>query len=131
MTRRTGIVVLSFLLAIVLASLWLRAPRPTEGPELSQRVVDAIETSLQQTVSITVDFEQNAGVWGLLCGTVVSPDGSAITTPEDTWESADYCALLDLTAAPKVVELDMGSTDMPAMDWMEAYDLPDALFKEP
>lgn len=130
MTRRTGIVGLALLVLIVIAVVWMRIPQSPAVAELQQSVVEAIEDSLQQEVDVTFDFQQNVDAWSFVCGTVAKLDGTAIVTGDNTLESPDFCALLDTSRAPSVLELDIGSTDMPAVDWMERYDLPKALFEE-
>ncbi|MFK7765209.1 MAG: hypothetical protein AB8B62_18235 [Roseobacter sp.] len=130
MTRRTGIVGLALLALMVIAGLWMRTSQSSAVPNLQQTVAQAIEDTLQQEVVVTFDFEQNVDAWGFVCGTVAKPDGTAIATGGSALESSDFCALLDFSGTPNVRELDIGSTDMPAVDWMETHDLPKALFNE-
>ena len=110
-------------------TLTANEPQSAQGAVLA-----AVESELSQPVGIAPDFVQTAAPWQLLCGTVTAPDGGTFTPTTvlaETLlaESRDFCALLDISNGAQVLELDIGSTDMPAIDWLEAYDLPPELLQ--
>jgi hypothetical protein len=120
-------------IAVLAVAFW-RFSTPKQPQDALAVVQSSIETQLAQPVGLAVEFDQTAGPWQLICGTVTAPGGGELVADTDTTdallaESRDVCALLDISDIPRVVELDIGSTDMPAMDWLEQYDLPPELLQ--
>jgi hypothetical protein len=84
------------------------------------------------------DFSRDAarGPWRLVCGVPLEPDGTpfdlARSRLADSEYGAHFCALARVgEAGAEIVEFDIGSNDMPAVDWIERHDLPPDILTGP
>lgn len=119
--------------ALVGVAMW-KVLSPPEAIDARAATKMAAQEILGQAVSLSVEYEQRADTWVLMCGKVLAPDGTTFEAQSESTvlqlqDSADYCALIDSSEGMTVRELDIGSTDMPAMDWMEQYALPPELLQ--
>ncbi len=121
--RTTTLLAAALCVALIVATIY----RPAPAPDIEGLLEAGILARLNETVSVASDFRREEGPWILDCGTVVGADGSAWVSSDVSVESADYCALLRRADRLELVELDIGATDMPAMDWVAEYDLPPGL----
>ncbi|WP_187430852.1 hypothetical protein ROLI_016050 [Roseobacter fucihabitans] len=98
---------------------------------LETLIENAASGKLERPVAIDVDFRGRFENWRFICGTVTDPDGTPLVVAPTglpaPYENNDFCALLDTKDGGALVEFDFGSTDMPAMDWLERYDLDPAI----
>lgn len=90
-------------------------------------VEDAASRQLNRPVAVKVDLKNEIDGWVFVCGVVTEPDGSDLKIEsegsEAAYESDNFCALAKVQGKQELSEFDFGSTDMPAMDWLERYDL--------
>jgi hypothetical protein len=99
-------------------------------------VSEAAKSNLAADVVLSSEFFQEQGPWTLVCGEVFDLEGHPISDPRaqvglTPFESSNYCALLENRAGKlELTELDIGSTDMPAMDWMQEHQFPMDLLSE-
>lgn len=93
-------------------------------------VTEAASRQLDRPVAVKIDLQNEIDNWVFICGSVTEVDGKALV-PDTTgtrYESDDFCALADTKDADQLAEFDFGSTDMPAMDWLDRYDLDPVIF---
>jgi hypothetical protein len=105
---------------------------PAGGDE-SLSVEDAVTRQVARVVGRPVaaafTVRGDSGTWHFLCGRPEETDGRPFDIDRSALASnefgADFCALVTTrSGAPEIVEFDIGSNDMPAMDWVEKYHLP-------
>jgi hypothetical protein len=127
--------------AIVALVLAVVAAAPVRGGgdepvEVEAAVLAQLSAALGRRAG--ADFSHNAGrgPWRLVCGVPLEPDGTpfdlARSKLADSEYGAHFCALARLgDAGVEIVEFDIGSNDMPAVDWIERYDLPPGILTGP
>jgi hypothetical protein len=118
--------------ALVLAAL-LAPPAASAGGDEPLSAEAAVKLRVAEAVGRPVDavfsVEGRSGDWRFLCGRPVEPDGRPFDIERSRLASTEFgayfCALVTLRSGDaEVVEFDIGSTDMPAVDWVRKYHLP-------
>lgn len=114
-----------------LAMVSLSYLKPTESEQAAalSPVAQAASDRVGRAVNVEEEFRKEEAGWIFTCGTVTEADGTDLALTE-AYESADYCALQKADTPDALTEFDFGSTDMPAMDWLETYSLPPNLLSE-
>lgn len=107
---------------------WVMKP----DPSVETLIQEAASRQLDRPVGLKIDFKNEVEDWIFICGSVTEADGAALkietNNVEAAYESDAFCALANSQELTQLSEFDFGSTDMPAMDWLERYDLnPDIL----
>ena len=101
-----------------------------EGAEAA--VTRRVAQEVGRPVDAAFTVVNRSGPWTFLCGRPVERDGSPFDVERSALApsefGADFCALVQTAGGDaRVVEFDIGSTDMPAMDSIERHHLPAGL----
>ena len=112
------------LIATVIAVflVWQRGSAP---PTLSDMAAESASYLIDRRVAATIDFQREHDGWQFACGTITEADGAPLDITD--LESDTFCALVDPESPELLTAFDFGSTDMPAIDWMEVHGFPPEL----
>lgn len=100
---------------------------------VNELIEHAIRSSLGSPVALRFSFSNSYRDFHLKCGNLTAPDGSdfnySSSSLRSEWEAGyvdnQFCALIDTSAnEPAILELSVGSTDAPQVEWTERYSLP-------
>jgi len=89
--------------------------------------------SLGRPANYEITHRKSQGVWTFLCGRPLEIDGSPFdyktSKLSDIYAEGlgddSFCALLKSeNDQQKIMEFDIGSNDMPALEWIETYGIP-------
>lgn len=114
---------------LAVVSLSYLNPSETAQTASLSPIESAARAQVGRPVSVREEFRKEEAGWVFVCGTVTEADGTDLVLSAEL-ESADFCALRQSDAPDTLTEFDFGSTDMPAMDWLETYSLPATLLNE-
>lgn len=95
-----------------------------------------LSSSAGRQVSFSTDLSNQVNDWVFLCGDIYESDGSEFNMENSPLSEQPggpgFCALLQTSSeTPEILELDIGNTDMPAMDWVSRYGLPQEILDSP
>lgn len=110
------------------AAVWWMRPDPVTVEAL---ISEAASRQIDRPVAVKIEMQNQSDDWAFVCGTVTEADGTVLKIGTDAseaaYESDAFCALAKISDMTELSEFDFGSTDMPAMDWLEKYNLDPAI----
>ena len=103
-----------------------------EPTALLELVRQRVSQAAGRPVDVRIETRATRGDWTLMCGVPLEVSGRPFAIERSRLAASEYgasfCALLrEAGPAYEIVEFDIGSNDMPAVDWVEKYDLSPAL----
>ncbi|WP_299736715.1 hypothetical protein [uncultured Roseobacter sp.] len=114
--------------ALLGAAVWWMRPDPVTVEAL---ISEAASRQIDRPVAVKIEMQNQSDDWAFVCGTVTEADGTVLKigtgASEAAYESDAFCALAKISDMTELSEFDFGSTDMPAMDWLEKYNLDPAI----